>query len=117
MPVRTERLNKELQKSITQIIRDKVKDPRVSGVMSVTSVSVTSDLKFAKVYVSTLSGEERVETLAALNNSAGFIRSELASAFKHIRTVPKLTFFEDSSIDYGTKIDTILKEIGQKDAD
>ena len=114
MKIRTNRMAEELKKEIVSIIRTEVKDPRVDGVISVTTVEVTGDLKHAKVYISKYGTEwARKEALAGLEASRGFIRSELGKRFK-TRTVPELTFVLDESLEYGAKIEAILQEINEE---
>ena len=111
MKIRTNRMAEELKKEIIMIIRSDVKDPRVDGLVSVTAVEVTNDLKYAKVYVSKYGSDwARKEALAGLEASRGFIRSELSKRFK-TRTVPELTFVLDESLEYGAKIEAILHDI------
>ncbi|MDR0426646.1 MAG: 30S ribosome-binding factor RbfA [Clostridiales bacterium] len=115
MTHRTQRLGSEMRKSLSEIIRSKVKDPRLTDLVSVMAVELTADLKFAKVFISVYGGEQaRADALAALNHSAGYIRGELAADFKAIRTVPKLTFLPDHSMDYGAKIDSILQDLNKE---
>ena len=81
-----------------------------TGLISVTKVHVTPDLKYAKVYVSILNSKNINETLEALKKSSGFIRSGIAKSI-NLRITPELVFELDDSIEYGSKIDSILKEI------
>lgn len=104
------RIDEEYRKEISQIIGYDLKNPNVTGLISVTKVKVTNDLKFAKVYVSILNAKNTKETLAGLKKSAGFIRSELAKRV-NLRNTPEIIFELDDSMEYGARIDTILKEI------
>ena len=81
--------------------------------ISVTRVKVTNDLKFAKVSVSIYNSKNLKETLAALKKSSGFIRSELARRV-NLRNTPEIIFELDESMEYGEKIDNILKKIMPK---
>ena len=89
-----------------------------SGIISVTETDVAPDLKTAKVYVSILAaGEaEKKESFRILKENAGFVRHELSQVMR-MRTVPQLTFLEDASMEYGSKMDAILSglEINHKD--
>ena len=110
---RTSRLNGEYQKEISGILR-KVKDrkPELKGLISVTEVDVAPDLKTAYVYVS-IYGTNEAESkrsFALLQESAGFIRKELAGVMR-MRTVPALTFRMDGSMTYGAKMDELFKKI------
>lgn len=104
------RIDEEYKKEISQIINYELKNPNATGLISVTKVKVTNDLKYAKVYVSILNSKNIKDTLAALKKSAGFIRSELAKRV-NLRNTPEIIFELDDSMEYGAKIDTILKEI------
>ena len=107
------RIDEEYRKELSQIIGYELKNPNVTGLISVTKVKVTSDLKFAKVYVSILNSKNVKDTLAALKKSSGYIRTELAKR-DNLRNTPELIFELDDSIEYGAKIDSILKEIMPK---
>ena len=103
------RINDELQKEVAMILRE-VKDPRVAGAfISVTAAEVTPDLKFAKVYYSSLMGDKK-EVKRGLASSAGFIRGQIAKRM-NLRITPEITFVEDGSIEYGAKISKILEGI------
>ena len=104
------RIDEEYRKEISNIISYILKNPNVTGLISVTKVKVTNDLKYAKVYVSILNSKNIKDTLAGLKKSSGFIRSELARKV-NLRNTPELLFELDDSIEYGTRIDKILKEI------
>lgn len=104
------RIDEEYRKEISQILSFELKNPNVTGLISVTKVKVTNDLKYAKVYVSILNSKNVKDTLAGLKKSSGYIRSELAKRV-NLRNTPELIFELDDSIEYGTKIDAILKEI------
>lgn len=107
---RFNRIDEELKKEISQIINYELKNPNVTGLISVTKAHVTKDLKYAKVYVSILNSKNIKETLAGLKKSSGYIRSEIAKRI-NLRVTPEIIFELDDSIEYGAKIDTILKEI------
>ena len=114
MPTSNNRLNRideEYRKTLSQIIDRDLKNPNITGMISVTKVKVTNDLKYAKVYVSILKSKDVKETFAGLKKSAGFIRSELAKKV-NLRNTPELIFEIDDSLEYGAKIDSILKDIG-----
>ena len=107
---RLERINEELKKEISHIISYELKNPNVTGLISVTRAKITPDLKYAKVYVSILNAKNTKETLVNLKKSAGFIRSEIAKRI-NLRVTPELVFELDDSMEYGAKIDSILKDI------
>lgn len=104
------RIDEELKKEISNIISYDLKNPDVTGMISVTKVKATTDLKFAKVYVSILNSKNIKTTLAGLKKSSGFIRSEVAKRV-NLRNTPELIFELDDSIEYGARIDSILKEV------
>ena len=104
------RIDEEFKKEISQIINYELKNPNVTGMISVTKVKVTTDLSYAKVSVSILNSKDVKETLAGLKKSAGFIRSELAKRI-NLRNTPEIIFELDDSLEYGARIDGILKDI------
>ena len=110
---RSQRVSDLLREEIADIIMYKLKDPRV-GFITVTGVDVTSDLKMATVYVSVLKEEEKKPTLEILQTAKSFVRSELSKRLR-MKFIPTVDFKLDSSIEYGDKIDKLLKEIGEKD--
>ena len=107
------RIEEEYKKELSLIIDYKIKNPNVTGMISVTKVKVTNDLKFAKVSVSILNSKNVKNTLAGLKKSAGFVRSELAKKV-NLRCTPEIIFELDESLEYGARIDSILKEIMPK---
>ena len=104
------RIDEEYRKELSNIISYKVKNPNITGMISVTKVKVTSDLKYAKVFVSILNSKDINKTLEGLKQSAGFIRTELAKTI-NLRNTPEKIFELDDSLEYGAKIDAILKDI------
>ncbi len=104
------RIDEEYRKELSQIIGYELKNPNVTGLISVTKVKVTPDLKYAKIFVSIMNSKNIQETMEGLKKSSGFIRTELAKRI-NLRNTPELTFEIDDSIEYGAKIDSILKEI------
>lgn len=113
---RIERINEEYRKEISQIIGFELNNSNITGMISVTKVKVTTDLKYAKIYVSILNSKNIKDTLTGLKKSSGFIRTELAKRV-NLSNTPELIFELDESIEYGAKIDTILKEILPKKED
>lgn len=107
---RINRINEEYRKELSYIIDQKLKNPNVTGMISVTKVKVTNDLKYAKIYVSILNSKNIKETLEGLKKSSGYIRSELAKKI-NLRNTPELIFELDESLEYGAKIDSILKDL------
>ena len=111
---RLNRINEELKKEISQIISFELKNPDVTGLISVTKAKITPDLKYAKIYVSMLNSKNDEKTLEGLKKSSGFIRSLIAKRI-NLRITPELVFEKDDSMEYGMKIDSILKDLkGEK---
>jgi ribosome-binding factor A len=107
---RLSRLGSQMQEEISDIIRRKVKDPRL-GLVSVTGVRVSADLSYASVYFSVIGGREDVEkTMSCLAGASRFIRAELAHRL-HVRRIPELRFFYDDSSVRGARIDKLLKDL------
>ncbi|HZG15127.1 MAG TPA: 30S ribosome-binding factor RbfA [Candidatus Bathyarchaeia archaeon] len=107
---RMSRVGEEIKKELSVLLQREMKDPRI-GFVTVTGVEVTSDLQQAKVFVSIFGNEEqRAASLAGLQKAKGFLRSEIGKRVK-LRHVPDLLFKLDESIDYGNKINTLLREI------
>ena len=108
------RIDEEFRKELSQIISYDLKEPSVTGMISVTRVKVTPDLKYAKVSVSILNSKNVKETLAGLKKSSGYLRSELAKRI-NLRNTPQLHFVMDQSIAYGVdmtkKIDEVNKNL------
>ena len=120
-PSRTDRLNSEYQRAISEIITGQLKnkEPGLKGIISITEADVAPDLKTAKIYVSIFANnaEEKTHSFKILRDNAGFIRRELSRVMT-MRTVPSLTFLEDGSMEYGSKMDAIFAELNQnKDRD
>lgn len=111
---RLNRVNEELKKEISRIFTFELKNSKVTGLLSVTKVKITPDFKYAKVYVSILNSKSIGKTMEGLKESSGFIRSQIAKNI-NLRVTPELTFEIDDSLEYGAKIDKILKEINNKD--
>lgn len=107
---RMNRINEELKKEISNIINYELKNPHMTGLISVTKVITTPDLRFARVYVSMINVKSKKEALAILKKSAGFVRSEIAKKV-NLRTTPEIIFLFDESIEYGSRIDNIIKDI------
>lgn len=108
--IKVERIDAEIKRELAGIIAYGTKDPRINEAMiTVSSVSTTGDLKYAKVYVSIMADDKKA-ILKALQSGAGHFRSELSGRLR-IRTVPELTFVLDESIEYGLKIEKLLSEI------
>lgn len=113
MPANSNRMNKineELRREISNIISLELKDPHLTGLISVTKVNTTPDFRYARVYVSMIGTKNNKQCLAILKKSSGHIRSILARKI-NLRITPELVFEFDESLEYGSKIDKILKDI------
>ena len=107
---RLNRINEELKKELSTIINYELKNPNVTGMITVTRVKITPDFKYAKVYVSVLNSKNTKKTIEGLKESNGFLKSRIAKSI-NLRVTPELVFELDDSLDYGEKIDSILKEL------
>ena len=107
---RTDRISEEVRREVDRIIREDVRDPRVTGTWSITRADVTRDLRYAKIRVSVLEEEQRKPLLKALKSAAGFIRRELGKNLR-LRYTPELLFEEDGNIAYGVHIASILADV------
>lgn len=115
--VKNIRVNSEVQREMSQIIREDLKDPRIHPMTSVMSVEVTPDLKFAKIYVSVLGDDEAKEkTMEGLKKSASFARHQLARRM-NLRNTPELTFILDHSIEYGVMMSKRIQELNHSSDD
>ncbi len=108
---RINRINEEVRRELCEIIRE-LKDPRIPMMTSVVSVSVTSDLRYATVYVSVFGDEEvKKNALSALKKSAGFVRRELGHRL-NLRYTPEIIYKLDDSIAHGARINELLQNGG-----
>jgi len=117
--IKNTRINGEVQRELSNIIRGEIKDPRINPLTSVVAVEVAPDLKTCKAYISVLGDEEsQKNTLAGLKSAEGFIRSKLAKSI-NLRNTPEIKFVLDQSIEYGVKmskmIDEVTKDIRDED--
>ncbi len=113
MGLRQEKLHSIFLKEISDIIHFSLKDPKV-GFVTVTDITISNDLNYAKVYVSFLGKDERNQAgLKALNHAKGHIRSELAKRIK-VRKMPELTFLLDDSLERAERIEGIINKINHQ---
>lgn len=111
MTRRTERINDLLRDEISDLLRRGVKDPRVAGLVTITDVDVSPDLRRAKVFVSVMgTDEEKTSTLRALRAAAHFVRRELRKRLT-IRRTPELDFLRDDSLERGAHILELLEDV------
>ncbi|HEY3216744.1 MAG TPA: 30S ribosome-binding factor RbfA [Candidatus Eisenbacteria bacterium] len=113
MRIRPERVAQMIRREIAEILEHRLRDPRVTGLVSVTDVEVTNDLSLARVYVSVLEqGPAREQVLSALAHAAGFVRTALAPRLD-LREVPEIRFLHDESIERGARVEELLKKLAQ----
>ena len=117
--IKNTRINGEVQRELSNIIRGEIKDPRINPLTSVVAVEVAPDLKTCKAYISVLGDEEsHAKTLSWVKSAEGFIRSKLAKTV-NLRNTPEIRFVLDQSIEYGVKmskmIDEVTKDIKSED--
>lgn len=112
---RSGRLSDLLQRELSALIRDECTDPRL-GMVTISGVSVTEDLSFARVYITVLEDEKQKDSVEALNHAAGFFRTQLS---KHLslRIVPKIRFIYDDSLANGSRMDQLLNSVKPQDED
>lgn len=115
--VKNTRINGEVLKELSNIIRSEIKDPRINPMTSVVSVEVAPDLKTCKAYISVLGDEQsQKDTITGLKSAEGYIRRELARTVD-LRNTPEIKFILDQSIEYGINMSKLIDEVTQKDSD
>lgn len=111
MTRRTQRLNDLIRDELGQLLLHQVRDPRLSGVVTVTSVEVAPDLTLAKVSISSLGGEEeKARTMEGVAAASGYLRRELAQRIR-LRRIPQLEFIRDDSIQEGVETLNLIKKV------
>lgn len=103
------RINEEIQREMSSLIRT-VKDPRVTGLISVTAVDTTPDLKYCKLYISVLDKSDVDQVLKGLKSASGYLRRELGHALQ-LRYTPELVWELDDSITYGAKMLKLINSL------
>ncbi|MGN0328295.1 MAG: 30S ribosome-binding factor RbfA [Lachnospira sp.] len=115
--VKNTRINGEVLKELSNIIRSEIKDPRINPMTSVVAVEVAPDLKTCKAYISVLGDEQsQKDTIEGLKNAEGFIRHQLARTV-NLRNTPEIRFILDQSIEYGINMSRLIDEVTQKDSE
>ncbi len=105
------RINEEVLRHLSEIIRSEIKDPRINPMTSVVSVEVAPDLKTCKAYISVLGDEQsQKDTLTGLKSAEGYIRRSLAREI-NLRNTPQITFIIDQSIEYGVHMSHLIDEV------
>ena len=111
--IKNTRINMEVQRELSKVISQEMKDPRIDPMTSVIAVEVTPDLKQAKVYVSVLGSDEKKQaTLEGLKSATPFIRKHLASTI-NLRNTPELRFYMDESIEYGVSMSKLIDDVSK----
>lgn len=105
---RIDRINEEIQRELASLI-SMVKDPRVTGMISVMAVDTTTDLRYAKVFISILDKSDEQQVMRGLKSAAGWLRRELGHRLQ-LRYTPELSFVLDESIDKGAHILAMLRD-------
>lgn len=109
--IKNTRINGEVLKELSNIIRSEIKDPRINPMTSVVAVDVAPDLKSCKAYISVLGDEaSQKDTIKGLKNAEGFIRTKLAKSI-NLRNTPEITFVLDQSIEYGVNMSRLIDEV------
>lgn len=112
--IKNTRINGEVLKELSNIIRGDIKDPRISPLTSVVAVEVAPDLKSCKAYISVYGDEEaQAATIAGLKSAEGYIRTKLAKNV-NLRNTPEIKFILDQSIEYGVKMSKIIDEVNKE---
>ena len=109
--IKNTRINGEVQKELSVIIQNEIKDPRIAPMTSVVAVEVAPDLKTCKAYISVLGNEEAAQnTLAGLKSAEGYIRRQLARTV-NLRNTPEICFILDQSIEYGVTMTKLIDDV------
>ena len=112
--IKNTRINGEVQKALSEIIRSELKDPRIHPMTSVVLVQVTPDLKLCRAYISVLADEETAkETIKGLKSAEGYIRTQLAKMV-NLRNTPEVHFVLDKSIEYGVRMTRLIDEVAKE---
>lgn len=115
--VKSTRINSEVHREMSVIIREELKDPRIRPMTSVTGVEVTTDLKYATIYVSVMGDETaKEETMIGLKKSASYARHLLATRL-NLRNTPELSYRLDESMEYGAAMSKKIEEVRRHDED
>ena len=112
--IKNTRVNEEVLRELSNIIRGEIKDPRINPMTSVEAVEVAAELKSCKAYISVFGDEESQEsTLAGLKSAEGYIRSKLARNI-NLRNTPEIRFVLDQSIEYGVNMSKLIDDVNRQ---
>lgn len=115
--IKNTRINGEVLKELSNIIRSEIKDPRINPMTSIVSVEVAPDLKTCKAYISVLGDEDsQKDTIAGLKSAEGYIRRTLAKNL-NLRNTPQIQFILDQSIEYGVNMSKLIDEVNKETED
>lgn len=115
--IKNTRINGEVQRELSNIIRGSIKDPRIHPMTSVVAVEVSPDLKLCKAWISVLGNEKEAEdTIEGLKRAEGFIRNQLAKTI-NLRNTPEIHFLLDQSIAYGVTMSKLIDDVSKKGRD
>ena len=115
--IKNTRINGEVQRELSNIIRGSIKDPRIHPMTSVVAVEVSPDLKLCKAWISVLGNEKEAEdTIEGLKRAEGFIRNQLAKTI-NLRNTPEIHFLLDQSIAYGVTMSKLIDDVNKKGRD
>ena len=111
MAHRIKRLNTLIRYEISELLQRQVKDPRLGNFVAVTEVSISPDMKYARIFVSHMGSEqEKQETLTALASASGFFRRELTKRLR-LRRIPELSFHWDDSLERGARLLELIDRV------
>lgn len=112
--IKNTRVNVEVQRELSNIIRGEIKDPRINPMTSIVAVEVSPDLKYCKAFVSVLGDEKsQEETIKGLKSAEGYIRTKLAKSI-NLRYTPEIKFYLDQSIEYGVNMSKLINDVNKE---
>ena len=113
---RTDRIEEEIKKVASKVISQDLKDPRLTGLISITRVNVTKDLKYCKIFVSMLGSKNTDEAIEVLKSGSGLVRKAVGNNIR-MHSTPEIIFELDDSIEYGAHIQNVINELNIKHDD
>lgn len=117
MSYRIERVNTLIRREVSELIQRQLRDPRIDAFLTVTAVDTSPDLKYSRIYISSIDGKgEEQKIIGVLNAATGFLRTELAKKVR-LRRMPELSFQWDNSIEHGDHILRLLDEVAKDSTD